>query len=70
MLLWVCPVDGCGNTITHERAFRAVPRPYQALMTNWMGGVLADFADIGAIDVIDVGLFDLQVEYPRRNQVP
>jgi hypothetical protein len=69
LLLDRCPVKECGNIITRERAYRAVPAAYRSLMDCWFGGVLADWIDIGAIDVIDVGLFDLQVEYPRRDQV-
>lgn len=68
-MIWQCPVRGCGEGVTQEHAFRSVPRQYQQLMENWLGGVLADWADIGAIDVIFVGLYEVQIEYPRSNQV-
>lgn len=65
----VCRTEGCENMITHERAHRAVPVSYRSLLSNEWGAQFASLADIGAIDVIDVGLWDLQVEYPRENQV-
>jgi hypothetical protein len=64
----ICEIEGCQNSITDERAHRAVPAGYRALLGEW-GEQFADLADIGAIDVIDVGLWDLQVEYPRVDQV-
>jgi hypothetical protein len=68
-MIWRCPNVGCGEMITQEHAHRSVPKQYQAMMDNWLGGVLADWADIGAIDIIFVGLYEVQIEYPRRNQV-
>lgn len=69
LLMGHCPCRGCGHSISHERVHRSVPAEYRQLMKSWLGDVLADWADIGAIDVIFVGLFDPQIEYPRRDQV-
>jgi hypothetical protein len=66
LLVAVCRVEGCENFITDERAHRAVPAAYRPLLSNEWGPQFASLADIGAIDVIDVGLWDLQVEYPRE----
>jgi hypothetical protein len=68
-MIYQCPLPGCGEGVTQEHAYRSIPKQYQQLMDTWMGGTLMEWADIGAIDVIFVGLYQVQIEYPRSNQV-
>jgi hypothetical protein len=67
-LIFFCHL--CRDMVTEESVFRAIPAPYQAILTGEFGQAAASLLDIGAIDVINSGLFrPLQIEYPRENQV-
>jgi hypothetical protein len=59
----------CGAMITDESVVRAIPKPYQLMVTGEGGELLAAMADIGAFDVIYREPGILLVEYPRENQV-
>ena len=62
-----CPI--CKQTVTEEGFFRSLPPMYQELVKTDFGGVLASFADIGAIDLIFRGKYPLDVEYAREKDL-
>jgi len=59
----------CGEVVTRESFRNSIPPTYQRLLDTNFGGVLASFADIGAIDVIYRGKYPLDIEYPREKDI-
>lgn len=63
----ICP--DCKEIFTRESLYQSLPPFYKNIVDTDLGGVLASFADIGAIDLIFRGKYPLAIEYARERHL-